>query len=348
VLPPLLAIALLSAPLEGSARDFESSPTLVILDLGTSEAERAAQGHFLTALRLALEGFAIELAPPALGFMTLSAPEQILVAQGVAHQHGAIAVIWIQKSPNVGMMLNLVAVDAQQTFGRVVETRAAGRWGSELALAVRELLGTAYLFAPGEGARPRRSPAIAKLSTEVRQQIGGAADLSLGMQLSGRGPLAAAPTTKTGAAALRLTADQELGGNWLASLVLEAAAGPRREREHRRFVGWDYGVAVGASYRVPLATELSLVPGALALIRQRQLDTWIDPGEPQTTNSTLFGLRAVGRLEWQLDERLSVLGGPELEWLSRQETFLRRSDGQEILVRPQWGWVVSFGAAILL
>jgi hypothetical protein len=172
----LAILALAAAPLawaaETPARRARVSLTpppvvLVIRSATTGDAQKHERRLF-DELGLALDGFMVlsqEAARP--GFATLPLAEQIASVLPEARLNGALVVVWMSFPVAHQIMLHVVALGSGRTLVRSIEGDRSPVTEASLALIVRELLGTAFLFDA-----PEAIPAeLTEVVRSVKRQI---------------------------------------------------------------------------------------------------------------------------------------------------------------------------------
>lgn len=124
------------------------STVLVIRTEASPDAARREQ-RLYEQLALALDDFAVMLtAPPQAGFADLRLPDQVAIALNEAEASSAVAVAWLVLPAPKQVMVHLVARNTGRTLVKTVEATTGPQAEATLAVVVRELLGTAFLFEP--------------------------------------------------------------------------------------------------------------------------------------------------------------------------------------------------------
>jgi hypothetical protein len=136
-------------------------PPLVLI-LGTSDdMATGSEERFATELGLALEEFMTVRVDVDAKFHTRSIAEQLVIVKPLVRRYHAVAVTWINRPSPDTMLVTLAVVESGRILVRTIPSAASPGSEEGLALAAREMLGTAYLFgAP-------RSPELAEVVSRV-------------------------------------------------------------------------------------------------------------------------------------------------------------------------------------
>jgi len=164
------AVASFGAPPAAQAQADAGPPTLLMLQVARTPRARQREGRLATKLGLALGEFmVIRVDAPSDDFSRMSLDAQIEMVKPLTERYKASGVTWMVAGRSRALMLYLVAGQTGRTLVRTVEaTRRQAKLETFLALAVRELLGTAYLF--DEQAK-KRNPAVNRVVAAVRREI---------------------------------------------------------------------------------------------------------------------------------------------------------------------------------
>jgi hypothetical protein len=221
-------------------------------------------------------------------------------------------------------------------------------------LAVRELLGTAWLFAAPETVE---SPVMQALVDDFREQVvrsgrhyrGGSSAMALYGAVRVKEGLSAheGPSSLVGA---EVGAEFELAPDFSARLAGVLFTRPGNTTKVGTQVD-SYGVApfVGLSYAVLnldwLTGRLSVAPAIELAFEWEQL-TFRYPPHDRAYHSAR--LRAAGGLDlrWQLSRSVTVFLAPRVGWTSQQDVFVRDTDGAVLLKTPRIDWGFVLGLSI--
>jgi hypothetical protein len=161
-----LAAAVVTLAGAGVDADAGSPVLLLILTAEGGEATEREQRLF-GELELALDGFAIETVSSGdPEFARLPMSEQLARIQPLVDRSGAVATTWVEATGSGTVLLHLVALTTGRALVRIVEAHHGPDAEAELALAVRELLGEAYLFAPQPD-----DAAMERVVAEVKERV---------------------------------------------------------------------------------------------------------------------------------------------------------------------------------
>ena len=311
-------------------------PAVVLLEVASEPRAALRESRLCDELRLALDGFTVRaLAPDDPSFLAEPLFEQIGAVGALASREKAIAVTWLSSPSEHQVFLYLVVVRTGRTMVRSIPATDEPRMEANLALATRELLGEAYLFAPEQA---RAEPAVTKLVATVRDQVSvPRAAAAPGLWQVSAGFLVAqglsgyqGPARQIGGS-LRL--ERRVGERLRPALVLCAAIGPDAPGEGGSVDGWEIAPGVGAFYGwrlggFTLGPEVSLQAGYLRLhaTGQAAADLW----------TSTWKIREVVGLEVrrQLSRAVALWLSSGVGFTQVQDRVQRRSDGATLLATP--------------
>lgn len=168
-------------------RQVATSPLLVLL-AARDDTSIAVERQLVGELRLTLDTMEVEqVVIDREDFLSLTLPAQLSMIQPMIRRFMARAVVWVTIGNNGGHLIQFVVTDRGNATVRTVEAGSA----EELALAVRELLDSSYLFEgrqnPESGKKPAPWFSVAS-SVSLSGGISGHKGSSLcgGMGVSGR------------------------------------------------------------------------------------------------------------------------------------------------------------------
>ena len=321
---------------------------------GASKVD-SRQQRFVTQVGLALDGFdVVNVSSSKPGFVRMTLVDQMREIEPLIEEQDAVAAVWLAEPSPGFLLVHLIAVRTGQTLVRTLRAQGQETTEMELALAVRELLGTAWLFAAPDALE---SPVMQALVDDLREQViragrryrGGASAVGLYGAVRVREGLSSrqGPSSLVGA---EVGAELELAPDFSARLagVLFTRLGNATK------VGTEldsYGVAplVGLSYTAInldwLSGRLALAP-AIELAFEWERLTFKYP--PLDRTYTSARVRAAGGvdLRWQLSKTVAVFLAPRVGWTSQQDVFLRETDNTALLRTPRidWGFVLGMSA----
>jgi hypothetical protein len=355
----------LAQQVEGGAGAAGPVLLLVLTADGGEAADR--ERRLFSELELALDGFTIDTVPSGdPQFSRLPMSEQLARVQPFVERTGAVATTWIEETGTGTILLHLVALTTGRALVRIVEAHEGPGAEDELALAVRELLGEAYMFGPAP-----ENPAMEQVVAEVQEKVAPAVDTIPPVPVAPP-PVPPPPTEKPeptaslGLAPLGLIS----GGVWghegphiragggisvewppgaalygRASFVF--AKGPDSQVSDGLVVG--FGVAPGLSlgYRWRLG-PIGVGPVLGVSVPFSSLTTVIGEGDDQTF--TWWSFRATAGLELAvaMTDDLNLFVDGALGFQAIRETFERRSGGGTVLTTPFVEWEMVIGLMIFI
>jgi hypothetical protein len=131
-------------------------PLIVMIRTEGPPAFLKTQSRLHEELTLLLDSFVVLNTPIAVpDFPKKPLAEQLAAVLPVAKQNDAAAVVWLSEPLPGQLMLHLVAQGTGRTLVRTLEFDRRSRNESALALMLRELLGTAFLYEPVQTVPPQ-------------------------------------------------------------------------------------------------------------------------------------------------------------------------------------------------
>jgi hypothetical protein len=312
-------------------------------EMGLGEIE----GRLASDLGLVLDGFAtFSVEAPTPEFWHVGLAGQISMLTPLVTQYGSAAVGWLSPGPANAYLLHLVVIQSGRTLVRTFEARRAATMNT-LALAVRELLGTAYLF---DEPPPEIASAMAPVVGQVRQQVAQSTEQAMAPPERRWRVLAASSVAGggTGHEGPRLLAGGSIGGEgqigrFLFGLEGEAlwqsshtAGLTLRRQSLRPRVRVAYGVEEGP---FSIAPEL----GAAIVLEHGTLS-----GPAATQGFTDTGtLISVGlQLRWRSLTDIALFVQPRLSYDAAPMVLLRRSTDEVVLRSSPWELSLALGVAL--
>jgi len=141
-------------------------PVLVMVQTEGPPSFMATQARFRDELALLLDRFMVMSTPvDAPGFARLPLAEQLAAVLPITAANEAVAAVWLAQPMRGQLMLHLVAMGTGRTLVRTIELDRRSRSEAALALMLRELLGTAFLFEPQVV-----EPEVKRVVEEVRRE----------------------------------------------------------------------------------------------------------------------------------------------------------------------------------
>lgn len=287
-----LALAVLgAAPLVAA----QPPPVLIMVHIEGPPAFLATQEGLREELSLLLDGFMVMSTPVEKDdFARLSLAEQLAAVLPVTKANEAVAAVWLAQPLKGQLMLHLVAMGTGRTLVRTIEFDRKSQSPSALALMLRELLGTAFLFEPTV-AQPEEVKVVVE---KVRDTV---APL----------PPIVAPPPQPSAPGLRW----EVGGGGLVEAGLAGGSGPSSR----------YGGAAEVAGRLgPL--RLGVEVGLVSQFAQPSPTVFLTATSLQPVATASVGFR-LGGLE--VGPHLGV--GAELSWVASSSTLPRELFGAGLL-----------------
>lgn len=322
-------------------------PVLVVLAVAEDEQGKERETRLVGELGLVLEGLAIRVVDPeGPDFTSLPLAGQIERVRPLVERHGAVAATWLAAFPPDSVLLTLVAVSTGRALVRVVETELQSGSETYLALATRELLGTAYLFEPP----PAR--AMEDVVDSVREQVApgppqhGGREWATSAALSLDGGLVGQQGASLAyGAGARL--ERRLAAGLRGRLSVAAHAGPLVFEPAERIQGWTLTPGLGLFYGWEVG-PVELGPSIDVQVAFSSLTMTI--GNGPRSHFSAWNLRGTlgFDLRWFLTSEVALFAGIGLGATPQQEVYRRRSDDSVLLATPFVHWGASVGILLLL
>jgi hypothetical protein len=127
----------------------EVEPVLVLL-VAADALGKAREQRFISELELALDGIRVLGIDPGMpAFAEKPLAVQILIVRELLDRHHGVAATWLNMVSHDLILLNMVVLSSSRALVRLVEGNPQySGFTVDLAMATRELLGTAFLFKP--------------------------------------------------------------------------------------------------------------------------------------------------------------------------------------------------------
>ncbi len=322
---------------------------VLVFTTAADEAGRTREAQFVAELRLALDGVRVlRVQPKAHDFVTKALGEQVHLVREELERHHGLAATWLSTLSEDLVLVHMVVLSSGRILVRMIEgnPRRTG-FAVDLAMASRELLGTAFLFEP----TPRVDRGVERVIESVRQR---AAQRPLPQ---GNGSLLALARSGGG-----------LAGYHGPSLLLGGQLGVElriSEGLYGRALGGLMGGPLNASGAAPdIRTRLALAGvgatylwsmGSLRLGPVLELSpTWtslrIQPIEAKAQTFSLWGINA------ELGPEVRVAFGDHAElaaaglasWSPRRKVLRLASSRETLVATPTLAWGVSLGVVLHL
>ena len=184
----LAALSVTPRPCDAQEPEPTYSAPLLVLLAAKDEASITVERQLVGELRLTLDSLQVEqVVIEREDFLDLTLPEQLAVVQPLIRRFMARAVVWVTVGTGGGRLVQFVVTDRGNSTIRTVEAGSP----EELALAVRELLDTSYLFEPkAKSEEDIEAPSFFSIGTSLEMNGGmyghKGSSLCGGMGLNGR------------------------------------------------------------------------------------------------------------------------------------------------------------------
>lgn len=332
------------------------APSLLFVRMATGDAGTARESRLYQELGLALDRFALISVEAERGFAQMPLGQQLASIQDLVDREGAVAVTWLGQPAPGQLLLHLVVAQT----GRVLVRSIQAQPGSEkkeanLAVAVRELLGTAYLFEPAPS--PQGAAAIREVVEEVRQRVAPSpAPPPLAPSSPGKWRVVASFHVGQGVGASFGGLTQWGGGLaggrrvservWL-DLGVEGDAGPVGGNGDVSVAGWRVGPHFGAFWGLT-AGPFTFGPHLGLQLDWRRLQSYRGDQALQQFSSVEVRVIASAQVRWKVTPALGVVLAPRLALCPQSDVFLLRSTQAVVATTPLFEWGAVVGVALEL
>jgi len=334
-------------------------PVLLMLQTAAGPEAAAREERFVEELEMVLDGVSIQVERPSdPAFAANALADQITHVRAMIEKHGAVAATWLTEASPDLLLLHLVVVSTGRALVRLVETRPRPGFETDLALAARELLGTAFLFdrAPGpvggdpiaavvESVRERAAPANLPPPPPAPEPDlpgwGLAAEIRFEAGIAG----AAGPRLYPGGAlALERRMFEGLYGR-LSAAAYGGPVGSRRSDEEILEWAVQPGMALGYRWDVGAGT---IGPWLEAQALLSNVTTRVDGGERQEFRSWRIRAAAVLDARIHVSDRVDLLLAAAVSGTPQRDVYRRELSEKVMLASAYLGLEGRVGIVVHL
>ena len=339
-------------------------PVLLMLKTATSPKAAAREDRFVEELGMVLDGVSIQIERPAdPEFAAHALGGQIAHVRSLIDKHGAVAATWLTEASPDMLLLHLVVVSTGRALVRLVETRPRPGFETDLALAARELLGTAFLFdrAPG----PAGGDPIATVVESVREQAAPPAPapivhvapppppppsepswaVATELRFEGGIVQARGPRFYPGGA---LALDRRMFAGLHGRLSATAYGGPLGSRRaEEEILEWAVQPGLALGYRWDLGGT-TLGPWLEAQALLSNVTTQVDGGDRQEFRSWRLRMAAVLDLRIRVSGRVDLLLAAGLIATPQRDVYRRELSEKVMLASAYLSWEGRMGLVVHL
>jgi len=323
-----------------------SESTVLVIRAARDGLHRAEEELFVEELRLALDKFRVlpvDVDPER--FAGFRFPEQLAYVRKLNDKNRGLAAVWLDWGPKTMVFVHVVVFNAGRVLVRIVEgnPRRSG-FATDLAMATRELLGTAYLFE-----NTPVDPHVERIVDNVRGRLADATRKNRWTLLA---------TARTGAGLLwfegpSFTAGGQVGlewgsrHGWAPRVLLGGSRGFLDGTLSRNLKGIALEAGAGIAYHLdfdPIRLGLALDLQSL----WSRLDVSATPTSAHT--ASLWNLRAdIGpEVRLRMSSEVELLLQVNAGFYGRRRRFTLLSNGERIFDAPFATWAIAAGVAISL
>jgi len=319
------------------------------LSTATTPQSDATEQRYVAELRLALEGVEVRtvVVPGTADFSGRPLSEQIEIVRGALESDRGLAATWLTSVSGELVLVHMVVLTSGRVLVRMIEgnpTRPG--FATDLAMASRELLGTAYLFTP-----PPPEAAVTRVVETVRETAAparmGSRDWSLMMRARAGGGVAgfAGPSILIGG---ELGVERHLVKGLGARLFVDARGGPLDSGSPMPPVQAVFvSPGLGATYLWRFG-PLRLGPAIDLRATWTTLQVQSTPTATQTFSLWSFRADVGPELRVTLGDRVELLASVALGVSPLRKTLTLESTGETLLATPFLAWDASLGVVVEL
>ncbi len=342
---PAIQIAVFCLLLPVSGRGLaDDSPTLLVLRVADDETGQERESRLIEELVMVLDDVRVEeVETVAADFETRALDEQIAVVRPLIEKRGALAATWIHSLSKESVALHMAAVSSGRAQTRLVEMAATPGFEGDLAVAVKELLGTEFLFheirdeekaaaTAQENQPPTTEPDDDTKEPTPLWRLG----IAGGVQGGVHGHLG--PSLRAGGT---LSIERRFSDGFHGRALLNAGGGYLDGTDAAGIRCFFLGAGFGASYKWQWSA-LFLGP---AVEVEGSWTTLNAEKDGSTQRFSYFNYRVVPLLEveWRASRRLGLRAGGGLGFTSRRESYFRTSTDENVLITPYVTWEGRLG-----
>ena len=323
-------VGLMSRTVRGDGEQVEAvsvSPLLVLL-AATDEVSIKIERQLVAELRLTLDGVQVEQIAIERGdFLSVPLPEQLKVVEPLIRRFMARAAVWVVTGGRSGHLIQFVVSDRGNSTVRTVDAGSP----EELALAVRELLDSAYLFNKKKTTD----------DTDVRRHLFALAST---WSISG-GMVGHSGASVAGGAGLQ--ARFMLNEGVRLGVQIAGKLGPRVSSVDGLGLGWrtEYGVFAGYLFKIG---EFGLGPYGELTAHRNTFASVFEKGEYEKSNWWSFRGALGMELSLRLSEKLAIFIDWTFGGIAIPYRFKRSSNDSTVLATPAMDYAFSLGLATSL
>ena len=336
------------SPSAGSNSD--DTPALLVLLVATDSAGKAREQRFMAELELALEGVRLVGVDPGMSeFASTPLAAQIVSVRELLDRHRGVAATWLNSVSADLILLHMVVLSSGRALVRLVEGNPQRTgFAVDLAMAARELLGTAFLFNSVQAAQKPLARVVeavrekaAPEGSHVRHSpwsVVGRADVSGG--LAGfKGP-----SLQIGGA---LAVERRLFANFRGRMLLQAQGGPLDGSSRLEIRSLAVAPGVGASYMWKFG---SILLGPALDLWATWTNRWVQATPSSTQGFALWSFRAdIGpELRVPIGKEVSLLGGASIGATPLRQTLTLQSTDKTVYASPFLSWQAVIGFVLQL
>ncbi len=330
---------------EAHCESNEKAPKVLVLGVANDDVGRNRERQFTIELQMALNEVHVQVVHPSDGdFEGRPLAEQISLVRTLLDEHDAVAVTWIYSDGGGLLLLHLVAVSTGRALVRLVETDIGQDSEATLALAARELLGTAFLF---ESPRTGEEGPIDRVVESVKESARIPApttsvpwNLMLGLEQRGGIAGHTGPTYEIGGG---LTLERRLVAGFYGAAQLDAAFGPFGDADTGEGVtAWSIAPGLRAAHRWRRG-NLEIGPAIGVGVTWYNISVDLDGGDTYHFTSWRFRTDLDLEVRWRLGKVWGLFVNSGVSLMPLRDNYRRESNAQLVLASPFLGWNVGLG-----
>jgi hypothetical protein len=316
---------------------------LLVLQVSGDEAGQLLEQRFVDELGMLLDDVPVELLRPAEDdFAALNLGSQIAGVRALMEHRGVVAAAWLETASDDRVLLYMVAVSPGRAVARLVEVPRAERFEVDLAMAARELLGTAFLFHQQENpAEVIEDDAVTQPQAEILEEAASEEEsvLTLGIMghLGGGIYGQSGPSLLAGGS---LAFDVEIPNGFQVRFSIGLNGG-FLDAGSSGLNTWQVSPGFGVLYLWNLGS-VAMGPAIEAQLVWSRVNASVDRGPDQEFSHSWFSFLGLAELHWWITDifGLTFAGGVGLT--PEREKFERASTDATVLTTP----FVSFEARL--
>lgn len=327
----------------------DEGASLLVIRIGADRETKRREREFVTCLELALEGVNIlRVDPDTADFEEQPLASQIGGVRRLLKKHNGLAATWLSEASPRLVLLNMVVLSSGRALVRLVEgnPKQPG-YTTDLAMAARELLGTAFLFHEVPASEDKLSHVVETVRSQAAPAVGKKiSPWSVSGKATVRGGLAGQLGPSLGAGGT-LTVDRKIKHGLRGRVFFGAYGGPWGKNIDYEISSLSIVPGAGLCY---LWRAGPLLLGPTLNIHATWTGIWVSGETIISQHASFWSLSAdIGpELHIPLSNNLFLTAGVALSATPLKQTLTLKSSGEIFFATPFLSWQASLSFVLAL